>query len=550
MTLYDPSGAVIPAEVIAAMREEQAAPVLGGVRNIFAQMPADMITPWRLAQIHKAAAVGDTLAYQELAEDIEEREPQYLTVLSTRKNSVTQLPLNVFPASDSAEHAQHKAFVDDWLETEVLGDALFDILDGIGKGYSVHEIMWDVSAGGALPTKLTFRPQRWFEISREDGNTVLMRDGAGFVPLLPHKFVVHRHPAKSGLLLRSGLARVASWAWMLKSFTERDWATFVQNYGAPLRIGRYGPEASVSDKRVLWRAVSNIAGDCAAIIPKSMEVTFEQPPNVSGAGELHHKRVVYFDGVISKLVLGQTATTDANPGSHAAGRTHRLVQEDIERADAKKLATTITRQLVQLIVAFNFGPQKKYPIVHIGQTDDVPLEEVVKAMQFLGPQGLKLKASEVREQLGGFTEPEDDDDVVGGRPTAPQPPTPTVTSPALPTSSEDPPTAFAEPAKQGEKDGKAVMRMLLARHTRNADPETIGLLLDRTAEEAQGALAGLTHQVRNAIEAAHDMHDLAHRLSQLELEPEQFTIAMQRSLAIAHLVGQASLLDEIKGDIR
>ena len=459
---------------------------------------------------------------------------------------MTQLPLTVLAASDSAQHEAHKAFIEDWIEAGALEDVLFDILDAIGKGYSVHEIMWDVSGGGALPTQLVYRPQRWFELSREDGNTVLLRDGAGFIPLLPHKYVVHKHPAKSGLLLRAGLARVASWAWMLKSFTERDWATFVQNYGAPLRIGRYGPEASVSDKRVLWRAVSNIAGDCAAIIPKSMEITFEQPPNVSGAGELHQKRVLYFDGLISKLVLGQTATTDASPGSHAAGRTHRLVQEDIERADARMLATTVTR-LVQLIISFNFGPQKKYPRVHIGQTDDIPLKDVVTAMQFLGPQGLKLKASELREQLGGFTEPTDEDDVVGGRPQAPQAPTPTVTSPELPTSSEDPPSAFADPAKPNPEGGKAVMRMLLARHTRNADPETIGLLVDRVAEDAKGALAGLTHQVRNAIEAAHDMNDLAHRLSQLELDPEQFTIAMQRSLALANLVGQASLLDEIKG---
>jgi phage gp29-like protein len=103
-------------------------------------------------------------------------------------------------------------------------------------------------------------------VDTTDGATLLLRDVVR-EPLSPHKFVVHRHPQKSGLLLRSGLARLASWAWMYKAFTLRDWAVFVQNYGAPMRVGRYGPEASDEEKTVLWRAVANIAGDCAAIIP-------------------------------------------------------------------------------------------------------------------------------------------------------------------------------------------------------------------------------------------------------------------------------------------
>ncbi len=60
------------------------------------------------------------------------------------------------------------------------------------------------------------------------------------MPLIPHKFVVHRHKTKSGLTIRSGIARVACWAWMFKAFTVKDWAIFVQNYGQPIRVGKYG----------------------------------------------------------------------------------------------------------------------------------------------------------------------------------------------------------------------------------------------------------------------------------------------------------------------
>jgi phage gp29-like protein len=124
--------------------------------------------------------------------------------------------------------------------------------------------------------------------------------------------------------------------------------------------------------------------------------------------------VDWLDKQISKLVLGQTATTDANPGSHAAGQTHRLVQEDIERFDAQLLSATVTRQLFAPIIAFNFGPQDKYPICNIGRPDEAEIKDLIDAVQWMGPQGLKVKASELRERLN-LSEPDEDDEVVGGR---------------------------------------------------------------------------------------------------------------------------------------
>ena len=544
--LTDPHG--VPLKKLAQeLQDEIAGPVLGSVRSPFAQHPAEGITPARLAEIHRAAALGYSQPYQELAEDIEERDLHYAAVLGTRKRSVEQLPLNIIPASDDPEHQKHADFLTDWLKAGVVDDVLFGMLDAIGKGYSVHEIMWRVGPDGILPERLVYRPQRWFEISRLDGETVELRVDDGFQPLNPHKFLVHRSHAKSGLLLRSGLARIASWAWMYKAFTSRDWAVFVQNYGLPIRVGKFGPSSSESDRRTLWRAVSNIAGDCAAIIPDSMTIEFIDQKGSTEGSKLFLERANWLDQQISKLVLGQTATTDAIGGGHAVSREHRLVQEDIERADAKALATTLKRQLFNTIIAFNFGEQDAYPDCHIGQSDDVPLKDLVGALQFLGPQGLRVRASEMRERLG-LEEPDgDDEEVVGGRPAAPQGPTPTVASPALPTQAENPPKDYAQPAP-GEAPGEAkkpALHMLLSRHMTAVAPELVDALTDSLARDAQAALEGLTGQVRGAIEAAHDMHDMVERLSRLQLDQAEFTLAMQRGVALAQLVGQASLLDEL-----
>lgn len=503
----------------------KAGPTLTGVRSPISGHPADGLTPPRPGGSRPA-------------EDIEERDPHYLSVLGTRRRSVAQLPITIEAASDDAEHVRHADFLREWLKEGVLELALFDILDAIGKGFSVTEIEWESTPEAVLPKCLEYRPQRWFEFDQIDGETVVLAEGVTREPLSPHKFIVHRHKAKSGLTIRSGLARVASWAWMYKAFTAKDWAIFTQNYGMPTRVGKFDRAASDADKEVLWRAVANIAGDCAAIIPAEMSIDFVSVEKSTGSpGQLYERRVDWFDRQISKLVLGQTTTTDAVSGGHAVAKEHRLVQEDLERADAKLLSASLTKQLIQLIIALNFGPQAKYPRLNIGRPDEVPLNDVVNAIDKLGPQGLTIEASELRDRLG-FSDPAKPrkdgkaPELIGGRPQAPA--LPGLGAPLQPPS--------GKPAELEQ------IRHLVSRHASAPEPEFVDRLGERLAQDAAGAMAGLTGKVKEAFDAASDLADLAEHLARLELDPEQLAQAMGRAIALSHLTGRAALLDEISGE--
>ena len=110
---------------------------------------------------------------------------------------------------------------------------------------------------------------------------------------------------------------------MFKAFTQRDWSIFAQTYGQPLRLGKWAPGASEADKDTLFRAVANIAGDCAAIIPESMSIEFVETGSVGSSVDLYERRADWLDRQISKAVLGQTTTTDAVSGGHAVAQEHR-----------------------------------------------------------------------------------------------------------------------------------------------------------------------------------------------------------------------------------
>lgn len=534
MKLLDQFGRPITRDQVKALAQPVATPTLSGVRQVIADPISADMSPDLLAAILLDAERGNATRYLELAEAIEERDLHYAAVLGTRKRSVAQLPITVEPAGDEPAQAEHAAFVQAWLDTGILEAALPDMLDAIGKGFSVMEIGWRTEPGHFAPECLTYRPQRWFETpvimgqilgdasTVPDGMAVMLREVGGAAPLNPLKFVVHRHPMKSGLVMRGGIARLACWAWMFKAYTAGDWAAFCRNYGQPVRLGRYGPESSQADRDVLWSAVANIAGDCAAIIPKSMEVEFKEVGDVSKGGDLYERRCNWLDQQMSKAVLGQTATTDAIAGGHAVGRQHRQVQEDIERADAVLLAATITRQIIHPMVMLTFGPQAGYPKALIGRPDELPADQLAEALHKLVPLGLRVGQAEIRRRLT-LADPQDDDELLAAPATAaPAPMTrPPVEAPPVP----------------------AMLARLVARPGANAELQAA--LAERTAQEAQGALSGLTTQIRGAFEQAADMPDLLARLNAMRLDPAAFAAAMRPALALAHLVGQASVLDEM-----
>lgn len=403
----------------AALQTEQGAPTTRGVRRHDAFHPAAGLTPGRLAHFLRTSIDSDPEAYLALAEDMEERDLHYAGVLGVRKRQVSGLQITVEGPDDSWASQKATDLVREVIARDGFEDELFDVLDAIGKGFSCTEIVWDTSEGQWRPKRLAWRDPRWFVFDQVDGETPLLKDGAGNVPLNPYQWIFHSAKVKSGLPIRGGIARAAAWAFLFKSYTVKDWAIFCEAYGQPLRLGKYDAGATPADKDILLDAVANIGTDYAAIIPQSMAVEFVKA-EISGSHQLYRERVDWIDQQVSKVVLGQTATTDAIAGGHAVGKTHDRVREDIEEADARQLAASLNRDLARPVVDLNFGRQKKYPKICIGRPDEVDVDKLVKNVSMLVPLGLKVGMSTMRDKLGLPDPDEDEELLVPPRPPAPE----------------------------------------------------------------------------------------------------------------------------------
>lgn len=393
---------------------EQATSTLTGVRSIHSNQVTAGITPGRMARILRAAEQGDMTSYLEMAEELEEKDTHYLAVLGTRKRSVAQMEISVEAASSSADDKDAAKLIEDWLMRDRLEDEIFDILDGIGKGFSVTEIIWEDGSNIWMPKELKWRDPRWFQFDRSNGTTLRLRDGASMdgVDLEPYKYIIHTPKAKSGLPVRGGVARPCAWMWLFKNYSIKDWVIFTEAYGTPVRLGKYPAGSSEEDRDTLLRAVANIGSDAAAIIPDSMIVEFVESQGKTGTVDAFERLCKFCDEQMSKAVLGQTTTTDALGGGGLAGnQAHNDVRGDIARADAKQLAATLNEQLIPAIISLNMGPRKIYPRIRIGRPEPVDLAKIASVADQAVRMGIDVSRQGMREKLG-LPKPENDDDKI------------------------------------------------------------------------------------------------------------------------------------------
>lgn len=497
------------------LREEQAGPTLSGVRTQFAEHPSVGLTPARLAVLLRQAEDNDAANYFALAEEMEEKDLHYTAVLGTRKRQVSQLEITIEPASEAESDVANAELCQEFIDRDVLQSELFDLLDSVGKGIGVSEIIWDVSERDWRPRELVWVDPRWICFNRIDRRKIQLKSESGEgIDFAPYKFVRHFTKAKSGLPVRGGIARLAAWAYLFKNFTLKGWVEFAEIYGQPLRVGRYDGSATEEDKRALLRAVSNIGRDAAAIIPQSMLLEFieAQKGGSSGGADIYHKLATYIDHQISKAVLGQTATTDAIAGGHAVGKEHNDVRGDIERSDANELEATLKRDVFKPLIDLNRGPQEVYPRVHIGRASEVDLDKVSQVLHRLVPMGLEVGQNDVRSMLG-FEEPKKGDSIlqpVNMRPAA---------------SGDEPPP-----------ETRKITAAATAQNTRDA----IDDLADQLEEFSGDVVDGMVNQIRTVVADAKSLDEVRNVLLDLlpDLDDSQYVEILRRAMTVADLAGR------------
>ncbi|SHF88082.1 DUF935 domain-containing protein [Vibrio gazogenes] len=373
-----------------------------GVRNPRPPSVASTLTPARLAGILRSVIDGnDPEAYMTLAEEMEERDLHYAAQLRTRKLAVAAIEPSVEAYSDEKADVEMAERVRDLMSDDAIPELFFDLLDGLGKGIAVVQILWQTKSSPWKPFDYKWVDPRYLRQNQETLEDILLisEEAPNGAPLVPYKFMIHTPRSKSGSVWRNGLARLVAVMYMLKSFTVRDWWAFAEVFGIPVRVGKYGANATVDDIQTLVNAIGSIASDAGAVIPESMKIEMIETAKGNGGNTLFENMVRWCDEQISKAVLGQTMTAD-NGSSQAQANVHNEVRLDIAAWDARQLESCINEYLVKPFIILNWGMQEHYPKVKVKVSNPEDLKAFADSITPFIDRGMKVSASEVRDKFG------------------------------------------------------------------------------------------------------------------------------------------------------
>ena len=496
------------------------------VTDKYSEYTSNGLTPVKLAEIFKEADAGDILRQAELFEEMEEKDPHLFSQLQTRKNAVTGLDFEIIPFDTDDERDKEIAeFVEAQINgIEGLEDIMLDLLDAVGKGFAVSEIMWSYDGGHVVVGDIRSRHQKRFFWDTEDVFKVRTDEAPEGMELPGNKFILHRYKARSGHPSRAGVLRVCAWMYLFKNYTLKDWVAFCEVYGMPLRLGKYQPGASEDDKRALMQALAQIGADAAGIFPDGTTIEFVNTEKASST-DLYERLARYCDEQISKAILGQTLTSDSGGGSYAQSKTHNDVRQDILIADCKALAATLRRDLIRPLVLFNFGEDRRIPYIRFDAEESEDLEQTANILgTLIEKTGLKVPTSYIYKKFS-IPKPEGDEEIA-------QPPQPNAGLGGLPFKATPPMGAIS--LKAGAEPGPGTQERV-DRLADEAIKRSAG-----TFKKAFGPVLKLLEKAEN-LEELRDMMEDADTVAEVfkEMDVSEVEELLQKVMVYANLEGRA-----------
>jgi len=322
---------------------------------------------WRLM-------ISDSAAAFPLYRDLEEKDGQVSSALETRKDGVLRRERKIVAASSTAGDEHRAAFAREvFAAIPHFENILYELLDAVGYGFTVAEILWEQDGSTVFILDIKPRPQELFSFGpfgRPQVGPLQFSHGArvaghGPRPLPPHKFLVNSFRPRHGNRRGRPLLRRIFWPSWFKRQDLKFWLKFIEK-GAGSVVVRYPQGATDQDKQRALEAAEAINSETAVAIPENFQIVSEllQAARAGDSSIFLSLADQLCNNEIARVILGQTLTQRAGEdgrGSRALGEIHQEVRFEKVAADARDLMSVINDQLLRWLFLFNFGPDVRPP---------------------------------------------------------------------------------------------------------------------------------------------------------------------------------------------
>jgi phage gp29-like protein len=201
--------------------------------------------------------------------------------------------------------------------------------------------------------------------------------------------------------------RILPWFVALR-FVQTWWIQYVENYGSPLRVGKYPRGASRTDRMKMKKFLEKLGQNGYGLFPSGMEV---QLMDASKQGQVNTYKdfMKYGHTEYGVLLLGQASTTGDDPeGSYAKSVTMNGIRIDILQ-NVAKISGKGFRKLVKKGLRLNYGDDYDgtlCPRIEPILLDSSNAKERAQAAQIVSNNlGVAIPENHVYENILGVEKP-------------------------------------------------------------------------------------------------------------------------------------------------
>ncbi|WP_028588254.1 DUF935 domain-containing protein [Desulfocurvus vexinensis] len=335
---------------------------------------------------------GDLQEYAKLL-----RDEQVQSGMQQRRDAVIACELEVVPGGNG----KRDKMAADALK-EMLAALAFDrktrmMLMGVYYGYAVAECIWGRDGKSVVLEEIKVRKPWRFGFDRDGGLRLLKAGHPSGLVMPDRKFWTFSAGADDDdSPYGRGLAHFLWWPVFLKRNGAKFWAQFLDRFGSPHTKATYPANATDEQKRTAMEAAKALRSGGVTAFPDGFDVALVE---ATGNGKGNYEGFLkYWDSAISKVILSQTATTEAGPYVGTAN-VHGQVRREVIKSDADLCCESFNGGVARWLTEWNYPGAVPPQIWRVNQ--DVEKDKaVIERDEKLYSIGLELTDDAVRERYG------------------------------------------------------------------------------------------------------------------------------------------------------
>lgn len=277
---------------------------------------------------------------------------------------------------------------------------IYDLANAYLIGLTVVEQQWHNVDGALLPRACTFvHPAH---IVLDDLAKIQLSNSISgqTIPFDPNYFMSSVFQSQSGSAYAMGMVRSVGWWWAAMLATQQWIFGSAQKYGSPYTFLTYARSlmGNKAELDKIEESLSNSGANRWIMAPEGCEADLK-PPGTMGTDNPQRYLKEQADKEVMQLFLGQTSSTNAEPGRLGNNDQHMEVRAERKEGVAKWIGTTLTEQWAPAILRRNYGEDGECPRVAPDLTE---VETRLQTAQRVAAEintGLPFVAEEVYDEL-------------------------------------------------------------------------------------------------------------------------------------------------------